>query len=52
MLYMPAPDFMVAGKFKLQTGLPHKLAGSDIDNPLRSSQLYSESYDQFVKVSF
>lgn len=33
MVYMPAPDFMMAGKFKLQTGQPFKLVGSDIDNP-------------------
>ena len=33
MAYMPAPDFVQAGKFKLQTGQAYNLVGSEIENP-------------------
>jgi hypothetical protein len=49
---MPAPDFLEAGKFRLQRGLPYKIAGSDIlDDPAASLKVYNATYNDFIKVS-
>lgn len=49
--YMPAPDFLEAGKFKLQRGMATQLAGSEITDVSKANQLYGQGYNQFLNVS-
>jgi hypothetical protein len=52
MQFFPSPDYLEAGKFKIQRSLnASRIVGSDIENVAQAKQLYRESYDQILAVS-
>jgi len=49
MQFFPSPDYLEAGKFKIQRSLnASRIVGSDIENVAQAKQLYRESYDQIL----
>lgn len=50
--YLPQPDYLDVGKFKLQKSLRGvKLVGSQVDDQSRGFQLYKDSYETLLRVS-
>ena len=50
--FLPQPDFLEVGKFKLQKSLRGvSLVGSNEQDTARGTQLYKDSYEILLKVS-